>query len=211
MSKARIYAKNTVLFVLTTTIVFLLQTMPYIQPARNYLAKHMGANWLSPLIFLLGALIGSFLIRVEREEETRRKTIFGGVLFVVCLYAFRYGLPHPNWKALATLGPFFFFTAYLEEFFFRRVGFEGMRKAEEKFYKEPTLKRLGPLSLLITCALYGTVHGFNPWSHGPLWDWARYASAFDASATFCLLYVATRSIWVPGTAHFLTGITRYLW
>lgn len=212
MPKARLYLKNAVLFVLITALVFVLQTAPFLHSIKQMIVDHTGGNWLLSITFFLGAVIASFLIKVEREEESKRKALWGGILFVCGLYFLRYGPLRPNGHALLTMGPYYFFGAFLEEFFFRRVGYEGLRKSEEKFWREPTLKRLGPISLLLICVIYGTVYAFNPWHGGAhVWDWNNYARAFDASARYCLLYVATRSIWVPGTAHFLTSITGYLW
>jgi membrane protease YdiL (CAAX protease family) len=212
MPKARTYIKNLLLFTLLVAVVFLLQKIPLFQPLGNLTARYLGDNWTAPLIFFAGVFVGSFLLKVQREEENKQKLILVGVLFVVVLFFMRYGVPHPAIKPMFSAGPYLFFCAYLEEFLFRRVGFEGLRRQEEKLYKEPMLKRLGPISFLVSCSLFGLFHGLDPWDYPQqLWSWPHYANAFDASMRYTLLYIATRTIWVPGTAHFLASMVRYLW
>ncbi len=212
-SKTRNYAKNAILFFLIIVVVYVPQILPFLKPVREFFVRQTGWNWSWPLSLFLGTVVGSFAMQVDREEEAKPKLRLAGFLFVAVYFVLRLGLPHhgPQFPSKAVAIPFIFFSTFLEEFLFRRIGFEGLRKLEEKFYKDPNLKRLGPVSLLYTAFLAGLLHGAAPLlsSHG--FDWLAYISTFDSAVFYSFIYVLCRSVWVPGFAHFLTNLAKILW
>ncbi len=211
-SRLRVYLKNATLFFLIIAIAYVPQILPILKPLREFFIRRTGWNWSFPITLFFATLAGSFLIQVDREEEAKTKLRIAGLLFVVAYFILRLGIPHGKLTEVRIIGiPFVFFSAFLEEFLFRRVGFEALRKLEEKFYRDPNLRRLGPVSLLYTCFLAGVLHGVGPMFTGHGFDWLAYASEFDASVFYSFLYVLSRSVWVPGFAHFLTGLIKILW
>jgi membrane protease YdiL (CAAX protease family) len=211
-SKTKVYAKNALFFFLIIAIVYVPQILPFLKPMRDFFVQRTGWNWSWPLSLFLGTVLGTFLIQVDREEEAKPKLRLAGLLFVAVYFVLRLGIPHGALTATRLIGiPFMFFSAFLEEFLFRRIGFEALRKLEERFYKDPNLKRLGPVSLLYTCFIAGLLHGVGPLFANRSFDWGAYATTFDTSVFYSFLYVLSRSVWVPGFAHFLANLTRILW
>ena len=204
MNKLRNFVRNAVLFIVLTAVIYL----PQYYPPLSYVRHLSRWNWAWPLCLFLGTFFGSFLMKLEVEEEKRGKLIWGGLLFVIALAVAARGVPHlPRGTAAWSTVMYQFFASFMEEFFFRRLGFEGLRRQEEKFYKEPYLKRLGPVSLLLTCVVFGVMHGLNPVMQGKGgFDFAWYRHSFQTSVEFSFIYILTRSIWVPGLAHFLSNL-----
>lgn len=209
-AKKQEYLKYAVLFFLVVAVVFGLQWIPWLRPLQRYMLREWGWNWTWPFSLFASCLLGTFLLRVETEGDRDKKMIWSGILFVLGYNALRMNFgPHLGKFPAPNAVAFQFFVGFLEEFLFRRIGFEGLRRIEERFYKHPALKRFGPISILYSSLLYGLMLGsISMMSGSGSFNQGYYIRGFSESVFYCFLYNMSRSIWVPGFAHFVTNLLR---